>query len=85
MGYVYCAAYMENGLTSLTCRSTSITIIILSQFSTRDSTALIRSIARSLLDNKIQMQYALFTANDERGDGQNRIGDCPLTSRKVLC
>ncbi|RDL31543.1 uncharacterized protein BP5553_09752 [Venustampulla echinocandica] len=48
-------------------------ILIFSQFSTRDGTALLRSIAESLQDNKIWMQYIIFTTYDERRDGQTRI------------
>jgi len=56
--------------------STATHVLIFSQFSTRDGTALLRSIAKSLQDNNIQMQYVIFTTYDERRDGQTRIGTC---------
>ncbi|KAL5315347.1 hypothetical protein ACEPPN_016214 [Leptodophora sp. 'Broadleaf-Isolate-01'] len=41
--------------------------------STRDGAALLHSIAKSLQDNNIHMQYVIFTTYDERRDGQTRI------------
>ncbi|KAH6670181.1 folylpolyglutamate synthase [Halenospora varia] len=52
---------------------TSTRILIFSQFSTRDGTRLLRSIAESLRDKNIQMQYVIFTTYDERRDGHTRI------------
>ncbi|CZS92453.1 related to folylpolyglutamate synthetase [Rhynchosporium agropyri] len=52
---------------------TPMTILIFSQFSTRNGIALLRSVAESLKDNDIHMQYVILTTYDERRDGQIRI------------
>ncbi|ESZ98566.1 folylpolyglutamate synthase [Sclerotinia borealis F-4128] len=52
---------------------TSTRILIFSQISARDGVALLRSIAESLQNHNIHMQYVIFTTYDERRDGQTRI------------
>jgi hypothetical protein len=49
-------------------------ILIFSQFSTRDSAALLHSLAESLQANDIYMPYVIFTTYNERRDRQARIG-----------
>ncbi|KAH9203977.1 hypothetical protein DL95DRAFT_499201, partial [Leptodontidium sp. 2 PMI_412] len=45
-------------------------ILIFSQFSTRDSTVLLHSIAESLQDHHVHIQYVILTTYAERRDGQ---------------
>ncbi|KAM5480622.1 putative tetrahydrofolate synthase [Microsporum canis] len=67
--------YMLTRITSIPTR-----ILIFSHFSNRDGIALLRSIARSLLDNDIQVQHVILTSYDEMRDGRTRI-DRNLTNR----
>ncbi|EFR02730.1 folylpolyglutamate synthase [Nannizzia gypsea CBS 118893] len=55
-------------------------ILVFSHFSHRDGIALLRSIAKSLLDKDIQVQHVIISSYDEMRDGPPRI-DRNLTKR----
>ncbi|KAM5467330.1 putative tetrahydrofolate synthase [Microsporum ferrugineum] len=80
--WVYSQSKAYGGYNYMLTRITSIPtrILIFSHFSNRDGIALLRSIARSLLDNDIQVQHVILTSYDEMRDGRTRI-DQNLTNR----
>ncbi|CRG90132.1 Folylpolyglutamate synthase [Talaromyces islandicus] len=48
-------------------------VLIFSHFSSRDGVALLRTIAESFVDNKIQAQHVILSSYDEMRDGTTRI------------